>query len=344
MCTTDISSPTLIEPRHTLVPQQLGPADSASMKAANDPRCPPSANRGAFRCYTQPEYDDNSLLAQGGRRSEDGNLRISRYKRSTTINYAFHKKSFDACTEPQFARRVENAIEEAVGYWSASLKPFGIRFQRVARDEHAFFLVLYKKRPPSEIDPNGGTTTNKKYAKAFFPDSPTEKRKLRVYTDSVSASSIPGRLAKIMFHELGHILGLRHDDAAEREPGNPSFQLSPPNQHSIMAPTVEKARSDMQTSDSDGIKKLYNLEEGRTVISRVGSFTVTSINPAAVPQHLFWPDREEVGFGASAEASAAPPAPEPPEQDPAAPVLVVVCVAFLLYVAVNTRVELTYSS
>ena len=321
------------------------------MNSANNPHCPTLANGEPFCCFT--ENDSNSLLAQSGRRTENGNLRISRYERSSVITYALHAKSFDA--QPHFAQRVEDAVTEAVCDWNRCLRTFGIQFQRVARESRPFFLIVYRQRDPDPITPHDSTTPTKKFAKSFLPDFPTDKRKLRVYTDALSVSNT--YLADIMRHELGHILGLRHDEAAEDEPLNPSFQLTLPSRDSIMTTDLKKDRTaGLHKLDFEAINKLYTLEEGSIRTNKLGSFTVKSINPIPARHHMSRPNHEDDGSVAStgapsakAPAAQAPPAQAPLAQTPPAPeqnlanlALVAVSVGMFLFLAVDRKIELVY--
>ncbi|KAK0711767.1 hypothetical protein B0H67DRAFT_555695 [Lasiosphaeris hirsuta] len=312
------------------------------MHVVDGPQCPTPTKGRLFRCSTQDDGNsERILLAQAGRRCDDGNLRLPRWKPFSLITFTLLDESFDTQSE---ARRVDDAVTDAVRDWNRFLKTFGIQFQRVARDdERPLFFIAYITREQNEQreqnDPNYHKTAVQKYAKAFFPDSAPRKRRLRVYADALSVSNT--HLANIMRHEFGHILGLRHDNAAKDEDYNPSVRLLPPNPHSIMTSLVPEDSTGIQISDVEALNTLYALEDG----SNFENFTVATIDPVPVPLYMPRSERtretlrDEIGSVASTEALAAPPAPVRNTTNPG---LVLVCFCLFIYATAKIRVNMAY--
>ncbi|KAK3346465.1 hypothetical protein B0T25DRAFT_552066 [Lasiosphaeria hispida] len=97
------------------------------------------------------------------------------------------------------------------------------------------------------------------------------------FTFSTRFFGIGSYLPNILRHELGHILGLRHDNAATCEPENPSVELSLENPLSIMNfyrdPSRIRACS-IQDSDVTAVRKLYSLNQ-----STLKGFDVITVDP-----------------------------------------------------------------
>ncbi|RSL38123.1 hypothetical protein CEP53_015154 [Fusarium sp. AF-6] len=139
---------------------------------------------------------------------------ISIYAADTTIPYFIDLHSFP--TEAD-ARHVADSFWKATQAWNLD----HVRFTRVFIQDAAFFSVIHFVGAPGD----------KTLAEAFFPNSPVESRVVKVYD---RAFLFPEAMVNIFCHELGHVLGLRHEFAAQREMHNPSVCFGYPNPESVM--------------------------------------------------------------------------------------------------------------
>ncbi|KAK0722670.1 hypothetical protein B0T26DRAFT_826495 [Lasiosphaeria miniovina] len=177
---------------------------------------------------------------------------IPRWKPGSDLRFAFWESSFPPSHN---AKRVEKALTVAVDDWSRRKV---VQLRRVVLDEPHVFVVAYSAQKRQH------------YAEAFFPDS--DKRVLRIFEEALSVKC-DGFLAEILRHELGHILGLRHDNAGVAEGDCPSAALTPPNPDSIMMSPL--AAKGIQESDFEALKMLYSMDDNGTH----AGFQVVTIDP-----------------------------------------------------------------
>ncbi|KAL4864258.1 hypothetical protein BDV12DRAFT_176478 [Aspergillus spectabilis] len=137
-----------------------------------------------------------------------------------TINYAVLKEGYP---KPELASLAATKLHEAANEWNKL--DLGVQFHWVSELEDAAFVLTYAN--------SIGTST---LAEAFFPND-LDLNYLNVY----SAAFKPGAvqfLKNIFLHELGHVLGLRHEFAPEMESGGTnlkSVQIGPRDPTSVMA-------------------------------------------------------------------------------------------------------------
>lgn len=119
---------------------------------------------------------------------------------------------------------------------------------------------MYKKKDPDD-DENSVTR-----AMAFFPNE--NDSNVIVYEAALNPSD-PERLRNTFIHELGHVIGLRHefaitgDDVTESKPERtPAKQFSLKNLDSIMS--YRRGRF-FQQSDKDGVRAFYKLKNNDLV-------------------------------------------------------------------------------
>ncbi|KAK3379653.1 hypothetical protein B0T24DRAFT_717172 [Lasiosphaeria ovina] len=213
----------------------------------------------ALHCTTECAIKTSRILSA---RAGHENM-LPRWKPHSVVTFAFLEESFPT---PHNAACVESALSVAVDDWNS--RRIHVRLQRVAQDERPVFVVAYRGRKRQD------------YAKAFFPNFNFNKRVLKVFEPALSVGS-GDFLAVILCHELGHILGLRHDNADVVESGYPSVELTPPNPHSIMmSPLFAGTKVGIQESDVKALNTLYSMDNKSTL----HGFPVVTIDPGTLEQ------------------------------------------------------------
>jgi hypothetical protein len=214
-----------------------------------------------FRCITEPANVDRIHAACIGGEQK----RFSRWKPGSTVTFTVIKTSFPSRKWASFAKR---ALVEAAEDWNA--RDVGIQFQLVRQSERAVFALKYYRAPSDYL------------ADAFAPDS--KNRTLYIFNTPFQREYWP-HLTNIFRHELGHVLGLRHEDAATREPEIPSVELTPANNLSIMnfySDLQHFGECSIQESDVMAIRKLCSLRE-----KTFKGFEVITVDPDSLEPWSF---------------------------------------------------------
>ncbi|KAL7939076.1 hypothetical protein V8C35DRAFT_285634 [Trichoderma chlorosporum] len=202
------------------------------------------------------------------------NYEIPRWRRDSKLTYTICKESFPDDLMPLVAE----AMRKAIGMW----KNVNVSFKEVRRDDPATFAVIYRKG----YNPNA-------YACSFFPNE--SLRELTVYEKS---REVPDYLANILAHEIGHILGLRHEFAhgRGREVNNPCIRVGPDNAQSVMNYFENPKQNQVQKQDLEDFRKILDhrdLEyegwfirdidpEDRYFLENFGGHPTSSSNSAAI--------------------------------------------------------------
>ena len=161
---------------------------------------------------------------------------IPRWKKQTTINFAVYSGGWPS---PNHAIFAAYRLNEAALTWN-SLN-LGVTFKWVGNLEDACFVLGYGG--------DGGSTL----ARAFFPNS-TDLNNMYVYQKAFESGTVT-YLYNIFLHELGHVLGLRHEFAPEREAGaGPLVVWGLRNPLSVMSYTFPPQ---LQPSDKTETKSFY---------------------------------------------------------------------------------------
>ncbi|KAL6801226.1 hypothetical protein GGI42DRAFT_354261 [Trichoderma sp. SZMC 28013] len=160
---------------------------------------------------------------------------IPRWKKGQVVQFAALAEDYPTLDQATFAAYKLNL---AAREWNDL--NIGATFQWVTDIEDACFVLTYGG--------DGGGTL----AEAFFPND-KDLNALFVYKLAFDERYLPYQ-SNIFLHELGHVLGLRHEFAA-REGGGVKF--GPANQNSVMnyrfPPTI-------QESDTVSATAFYNLK------------------------------------------------------------------------------------
>ncbi|KAK5653819.1 hypothetical protein OQA88_7977 [Cercophora sp. LCS_1] len=237
----------------------------------NNNNCPRHVQRSdqgeeASSFYCGTEHADAAyhiFSARAGHLVKEGrHLRLPRWEKGSVLNYRVVGGSFPL----KYVGLVKQTMADATDAWNKM--DIGARFQLVGEGEPALFTVEYQNQQGQDL------------AIAFFPDSSPQDRIIKVYEGAVNRQSHL-YLFKVFCHELGHVLGLRHEFSGTRNPESPSVELSEPNRKSIMIPFFgEHDDISIQESDVVALKQLHDMKDG----SVFEGFTVTTVDPTALRQ------------------------------------------------------------
>ncbi|KAI0868115.1 hypothetical protein GGS24DRAFT_483314 [Hypoxylon argillaceum] len=150
---------------------------------------PPKA--GTYHCATQQRTSGTTRARIGS----DGY--IPRWQKGSTIRYIVCDESFKNSSLATIA--AARAVE-ATSMWEG----IGVKFEQVHRNRAATFQIMYLDLP-DDHDPNV-------CAESFFPRAGTGT--LFIYKFALEEANMD-YLANILAHEVGHILGLRHEFAGD---------------------------------------------------------------------------------------------------------------------------------
>ncbi|KAB8207839.1 hypothetical protein BDV34DRAFT_223040 [Aspergillus parasiticus] len=205
-------------------------------KANDTPYEPKKDQHGekVYSCATEKKRAVNtglsSLRVGAGQYSD-------RWAFGSTINFAAFAEGYP---ETGYALLAARELDRAAQKWNDV--ELGVQFKWVPNLEDAAFVLAYG-------GDNGDTL-----AQAFFPNG-KDFNTLNVYQRAFEGENIKN-LMNIFLHELGHVLGLRHEFAAEREAGVRSSQIGTANPKSVMSYTFPP---EIQESDKEYARQFYSL-------------------------------------------------------------------------------------
>lgn len=162
----------------------------------------PSAGEPSYTCVTQRNAPRSSPAAIMVGLWEE----IPRWKYGSVINFATYADGYPA---PGDAIYAANCLIEAAEVWNSAR--IGVTFKWVPSVDDAAFVLAY------------GGKLNSVLASAFFPGS-KDLENLFVYQhgfDKTERTSKKGKysnygiMKNVFLHELGHVLGLRHEFAMD---------------------------------------------------------------------------------------------------------------------------------
>lgn len=155
------------------------------------------------------------------------------------LEYYLQTSTFDNSANAELTKTL---LQQAASSWN-SVK-CGVTFAAASDPKHAHFDVVYDKTG------NDGAT-----AMAFFPDAVD---KVYIYPPAFDDPDTKKQLVNTFTHELGHILGLRHEHALELESN--AVLIGMRNPDSIMG--YNRSTRSLQQSDREGLKKFYGFDNG----------------------------------------------------------------------------------
>ena len=216
-----------------------------------------------FRCVTEHVKSNQILSARAGFMLEhNGRRLLPRWKLGSVVTYVVLEESFPSKNHANFARR---ALAEAADDWNS--RHVGVRFQSVEHGEHAVFALKYYRAP------------RRFFAESFFPNS--KDRIMYIFRFSFR-KEYQRSMANVFRHELGHVLGLRHEEAGASEFAVPSVELAPQNGLSIMSDFTDPGTVSIQESDVAAVKKLVTIDAGI-----FDGFEVVTVDPDNLDQLSF---------------------------------------------------------
>lgn len=172
---------------------------------------------------------------------------IPRWRPGSVLNYATYANGYPNPGQAQYAAE---QLCRAANEWNS--KNIGVTFRWVANLEDACFVLSY-----------GGNYGNT-LAMAFFPNG-NDLNNVTVFEKAFSQEWEP-HMWEVFTHELGHVLGLRHEFAVEKEGG--AVQWGPKDEYSVMNYRPEPPK--ITAHDINGTRQFYQAPTG----SLIGSMQV----------------------------------------------------------------------
>ncbi|EXJ63189.1 hypothetical protein A1O7_03635 [Cladophialophora yegresii CBS 114405] len=209
-----------------------------------EPKGVPETSELSYTCITEIDPEQVASIVVGLDRT------IPRWKPGSVINYATYADGYPNQEDAIYAA---NALIEAADSWNAV--DFGVQFNWVPNLEDAAFVLAYGKDKGSVL------------ASAYFPNAEPLNtvwvysfafdKEPRVGRDGVTKFKNYEIMKNVFQHELGHVLGLRHEFAIERE-GAGAVRLFSKDPNSVMSYLFPP---EIQESDKKDLRAFYGLPQ-----------------------------------------------------------------------------------
>lgn len=192
-------------------------------------------------CWTQKSTP--SALQGGFASLEVGlNGECPRWEPGSVVRWAVWRAGFDSPEDAKFAAQHCYLATKA---WNAL--NVGVTFEWVALAKDATFVLCHAEEQGNVL------------ASAFFPNS---KDLNYLYVFPKAFQEWKQSMWKVFTHELGHVLGLRHEFAMDPEHfEGGAEQLGPRNKLSVMNYSTKPP--EIQQSDIDSTRVFYQLKKDR---------------------------------------------------------------------------------
>jgi hypothetical protein len=156
-----------------------------------------------------------------------------------SVNFAAFANGYP---KPELALLAAQALKQAADEWNTL--ELGVQLKWVAKIEDAAFVLSFAGDQDGVL------------AEAFFPNE-ADLNVLNVYNAAFQPGTVQ-YLKNIFLHELGHVLGLRHEFAPELEDtgDNYTVQIGPRNPLSVMG---YEFPPQIQPSDVENVKAFYKF-------------------------------------------------------------------------------------
>ncbi|KAH7372232.1 hypothetical protein BKA66DRAFT_443588 [Pyrenochaeta sp. MPI-SDFR-AT-0127] len=166
----------------------------------------------------------------------------------TKLLYFVVRDGFASDADKKYAA---DAFQAAAKQWNDI--GFGVNISAAPDKARAHFLVKYYKPKMGDRDENT-------LARAFFPNSVSD---VVIYDTSLTDPFWRKYLMNTLLHEIGHIIGLRHEFALDRKQdgtlreSTPAQRFGSVNEHSVMS---YDDINDIKDTDIKDVKAFYELE------------------------------------------------------------------------------------
>lgn len=162
---------------------------------------------------------------------------IYRWKSKCTIAFNVDRRSF---SDDSYATYAIECLEAAAHLWNEG--DVGVQFERVADHERATFRLVYEHQHGATI------------AKAFPPNAVAYGQpRLIVFPASIGQTGYCDNLVGVFCHELGHVLGLRH----EHKEDAPSVLWGEANPLSVMNYFNDPKQFKIDDNDLKEVRDFY---------------------------------------------------------------------------------------